>query len=733
MDENKQETSDHQGEATSPRPRWHRGRPSVSGVLAVMGIVSAFMLLAIIAPPVEAATWQDAVIAGAVTGGTIGAIGGSALPGVGTAAGLLIGVSVGGVAAAVGWLLGGLGDSQASAQAMAKWLAQDQRNTTAAKLELAQTNAENIAELAQRAVNYYERSAYYASVKLYQQQTADGAAHLYDSDYVLDHSKVSDEMVGSVSGSYAVYNKVLKQLDTVGASYIGDYAANSVTVGFNHYQISRSATINYDSQQYVRLTSFCNTPAGKYVWLNNTDTLIMWNLGAATQTGNVVITDHAGSVVFSQPVTLTASGGYGIELALLGIDSGRYNVALPETSWIWTANAAEDYSNSGTVAPGIAVYSRSGDDLQFSWGWANLPSDQGFSTSGSWAFAPGSPWRGVGLDSKRTAGGWPYMRFNYPEGKGTASTEVISLQPYIESMHHVSRSWRQVTYAATLAGQTSYQVLVDNGGAGTGGTSADVLFPPTYILMPDIDQLNKMTPQQLLSTYYAYLNQLNATFQHSNLMSPNTVEVSTDSFDLLIRGTVLNPAGDVVIGNSTPFTLYTTLDDLTLRKGEKSTLMGPGYIVTWADGYDSLLAYIQAKGNVQSPNVTYRDVGAGWTIEIDEITFQNQIVPEKVLEVDRLITYVPPDLPDVPTPPKGDDDDEGDDWLTVNWPIIGIVGGIILVAIGIVQDNSSATIVGVVLALICAAAWYLATHPIDLSPWSLGSQIESIRLWLTMR
>lgn len=711
-----------------PRPRTRR-RPLL-GIVAALMIALSFLSLAIVAPPVEAATWQEAVIAGAVSGGAIGAIGGTVIPGIGTAAGGLIGTTVGATAALVGWLLGDKpGDQQASAQAMAKWLAEEQRDTMAAKLSLAQTNSENVAELAQRAINYYERSAYYASVKLYQQQTADSVPHLYDSDYVLDQAKVSDEMVGSVSGSYAVYNKVLKQLDTVGSNYIGDYAANSVTVGFASYYVSRSTSITYDSQQYVRLTSFCNTPAGKYVWLNNTDTLIMWNLGAATQTGNVVITDHTGAIVYSQPVTLTASGGYGIELATLGIDSGRFNVQLPESSWIWTANAAEDYSNSGTVLPGIAVYSRSGDDLKFSWGWGNLPTDQGFSASGSRAFMPGSPWKSVSLNKDYIAGGWPYIKFNHPDGTKIASAEVISLQPYIESIHKVSRSWRQITYAASLAGQTSYQVLVDNGGVGTDGTSADVLYPPTYLMMPDYDQLNSMTPQQLLSTYYAYLNQLNETFQHNVIMDPTTVNVSTDSFDLLIRGYVWSPDGTLVIGPNTPFTLYTTLDGLSLKSGQNSTLVGPGYMVTWADGYSSLMDYIGAKGNVASPNVTYRDVGAGWIVQPLEMTFENQIVQQQNLTVDKLSTYVPPDLPDNNPPPQ----DDSESWLAENLPVVGIVAGAVLAIIGITTRQPYVFGAGLIVALLAAGIWYLGANPIDLSPWSLGSQIESVRLWLTMR
>lgn len=722
-----------QDSGTKPRPAWRRGaRPRISFALAAIGIAAAFLALAIVAPPVEAATWQDAVIAGAVTGGTVGAIGGTMIPGIGTAAGALIGTTVGATAALVGWLLGDkTGDQQASAQAMAKWLAHEQRNNTDAKLALAQTNAENIAELAQRAITYYERSSYYASVKLYQQQTADETAHIYDSDYVLDEAKVSDEMVGSVSGSYAVYNKVLKQLDTVGSNYFGDYAGNSATIrAQTAYSTSVGATINYDSQLYIRLTSFCNTPAGKYVWLNATDTVILWNLGAATQTGNVVIKDHADNIVYSQPVTLTASGGYGIDLSGIGIESGRYNVQLPDAKWIWSANAAEDYINSGTVAPGIAVYSARSGDLVFSWGWANLPGNQGFSASGSWSFSSGYPWKSAALDARYANGGWPYISYNYPDGTKTASAEIIDLRPYIESMHHVSRSWRQITYAASLAGQTAYQVLVDNGGVGTDGTSADVLYPPTYLLMPDYDQLNKMTPQQLLSTYYAYLNQLNETFAHNTIMRPESVNVSTDSFDLLIRGYVWNPAGDLVIGPNTPFTLYTTLDGLALRSGENSTLVGPGYMVTWADGYSSLMDYIGAKGNVASPNVTYRDVGAGWIVRPLEMTFENQIVQQKNLTVDTLDTYVPPDLSNNNPPPQGDDKPG---WWDANWPVLGIVAGAVLIVVGIMQENTSATIVGLVALLVCGAAWYLYANPIDLSPKVLGSQIESLRLWLAMR
>jgi len=114
---------------------------------------------------------------------------------------------------------------------MGKWLANDERNQTWSKLVLAQTNAENIAELAQRSTTYYEHSAYYASADLYREQTENSEVHTYDSDYVLDHSMVADESVGSVAGSYAVYNKVLRELDSISSGYTGDFSGNSMTIG----------------------------------------------------------------------------------------------------------------------------------------------------------------------------------------------------------------------------------------------------------------------------------------------------------------------------------------------------------------------------------------------------------------------------------------------------------------------------------------------------------------------
>lgn len=52
---------------------------------------------------------------------------------------------------------------------MGAWLANDENNQAPAKMMMDQTNAENVAEQAQRSVTYYERSSYAASVTLYEE------------------------------------------------------------------------------------------------------------------------------------------------------------------------------------------------------------------------------------------------------------------------------------------------------------------------------------------------------------------------------------------------------------------------------------------------------------------------------------------------------------------------------------------------------------------------------------
>jgi hypothetical protein len=207
-------------------------------------------------------------------------------------------------------------------------------------------------------------------------------------------------------------------------------------------------------------------------------------------------------------------------------------------------------------------------------------------------------------------------------------------------------------------------------------------------------------------------------------MSPNTVNVSTDSLDLLIRGTVWYN-GVEIIGNNTPFTLYTTLEGITLKAGENVTLTSPGYIVTWADGYDSLTAYIKANGNVQAPNVTYRDVGVGYVIHIDEMSFENEIVEEKTLTVDKLNTYVPPDLPEETGLPQLSDvtNDPGAICILV------IIAGAALMVVGAIIGNGWVAGIGIVAIVIAAAAWYILLNPPDLGLWSLANVPEYLQHW----
>jgi hypothetical protein len=721
MDENTINEGPAQADGAKPRRHWRVNRARIGVLAAVLGIIGAFLLLAVVAPPtVQAATWEQAVLAGASSGAAIGIVGGSVVPGLGTAVGFLTCTLIGGTCGLIGWYLGG-GDSSGSANAaeMGKSLATEQYEAMNDKMLLAQTNAMNVKELSELSGTYYQRACYNAAVALYQDQTLNDQPHLYDSDYILDRSMLSDQSVGSTAGTYVAYNRVLAQLDVVGANYVGDYKANSVAIGLNSKYINLGSSITYDSTYYVRMVNFCTTGADQYVWLNNTDNLIMWNLGTSSSSGNVVITDPDGNVVYSQAIDLASRGGYGIDLAQLGIESGRYNVAVPSSAWVWTGCAAEDYSGSGVVAPGIAVYYKTAEgSLGFSWGFAQLPANEGFATSGMWTFSTGAPWKAESVNQNFNSG-WPYIQF-----KSTLATYTIDLKPYIQSVQEVSRAWRQVLYSGSVAGQAAFSVLVANNGAGANGESAEALYPPVDIVYPDYLQTYNMTAEELLIHYYAYLNKLNETFRDHTILDPNDINISTNSIDLLIRANVYNASGALIINASTPFTLYTTLDGLALVTGQTATMTSPGYIITWADGYDSLEEYIKAT-NVENRNVTYLSAGQGWTIEVKELAFEQKIVGNHTLEIDRLITYVPPELSDgVSAPPQGDDTGS-----SATWCLIVIIAGVVMAIIGFATDRNALAIVGVAVAVIAAAAWYLIENPIDLGPFCLAYTPSYLQKW----
>jgi hypothetical protein len=687
----------------------------LAGMLLV--IVSMLTLVVIAPPTVDAASWQDRVIAGAAGGAVGGAIVGTfvPIPGVGTGVGALVGLVAGATAGAISFIVFDWGQStdNSNAQSLARYAAWNVRNSTADMLTLAYVNAGNIGELGQRSINYYERSAYNSALKLYQEQTNAGTIHVYDGSYVLDHSLAADEISASVAGTYFTENRVLQRLDTLSASYIGDYQKNSEMVAVNYYRsydnsniraASNYAISTFDTQYLTRVTSFCNTPAGTHVWLNNTDTIVAWNLGVSTEEGSIVMTDTEGVTVYSQPVSCESGHGVGIDLSTLDLKSGRYNVALPSAKWVWSASAVEDYSNSGTVAPGVAVYTVKDGDLTLNWGWAKLPANQGFSTSGSWTFSAGNCWKPVYPNSgaeKAGNGGYPYLKFNYPSGSTTVSTSAISLQNIIEAQWNVSRAFRQVLYASSNAGQLAYQTLLDNGGVGADGSGA-VPYPPPDIVLPDIEQLDKMSYEELMAVYYAYLNGLNNTFQHTNIMDPDNINVSTNSFDLLIRGTVYNPSGVQMIANHSVFSLYINLNSLTLRSGENVTLDNPGYIIVWADNETSISGYVGKHGDVKS-NSTYLSVGPGWVVHADEMTYNGTAVVNHTLVVDKLITYVPPKLSDISNPPDVVQTDI--EWLTGHWFIFGVIVGAILLLFGALSERWILAMVGLAVVLISAYAW----------------------------
>jgi hypothetical protein len=702
-------------DSITPRPTWADRRPRISlGVLAaVLGIVALFLCLSVLAPPTmdaQALTWEEGIIAGGSTGAMVGTF--VPIPGIGTMSGLIVGATVGFVASFIWPDPSGKEAEQARASAMAAWYAGELYNATYDEMELARTNAGNVAELGERTTLYYERSAYNAAKKLYENQTANGQAHFYDADYILENSAVSSEVTAEVWGVYQTYNTVLSQMDHIGSNFVGDYSSMSYRAvlqapSMGTYVEKSTFAGTYDHDKYVRIMSYVNTAPGTYVWLPEKQTIYIWSSALTEVSGPVTITGHDGTVYYNEDVTLAPGAGIGINLQDFGITSGRYNIHLPSPKMFCNAIAAEDYSNSGIVAPGIAIYQQSGETLKFVGGWASLPADKGFRTAGTWTFNPesGKVWAEIKL-------AYPYLSYAWSGGE----TPQYSLDKVMKTIWDTSETSRKVIYAASNSGQAFYNVLLGSGG--------NTLAPPVDIISPDTAQTENMTWQQKYATYLAYMNALNDTFQTSNALGPDNLNITTGSFDLLIRGNVYDPEGNKKVSNQI-FSYFSYLNGCTLTAGQNMTIHDPGYIIVWGEG--ATIGQWNGEKN-SANNCTYFDVGEGWVIETTEMTFKEKQVTTHTLEIDPLKVYVPEGLHASSTPPPADywTDPE---WIAAHWYIFALITGVILAALAGWTEHTTLAILGILIALVSGAAWYFALNPVHLSPFSISIQ-DAVRNWI---
>jgi len=115
-----------QADVGKRRRTWEGKNVRIPVLVSILAIIGALFCLAVVAPPTvdaAAASWEDAVIAGAVSGGVVGGAIGTfvPIPGLGTAGGIIVGVTVDASAGFIGYVMGVDGDKIARAQARPRW------------------------------------------------------------------------------------------------------------------------------------------------------------------------------------------------------------------------------------------------------------------------------------------------------------------------------------------------------------------------------------------------------------------------------------------------------------------------------------------------------------------------------------------------------------------------------------------------------------------------------------
>lgn len=289
----------------------------------------------------------------------------------------------------------------------------------------------------------------------------------------------------------------------------------------------------------------------------------------------------------------------------------------------------------------------------------------------------------------------------------------VSLTPAAQKIAAINNKVAQLQITANTFAQTYYNYLVVN------GPDAPRIMPD--ILFPDPSVLDGMTWQQIYAMFLAYLTQLDPWFEENSVMGMDDVNISKESLNLLCRGAIYNASGGMVYNDTTVWTPYISLEDMTLTAGQNNTMTQPGFAIVWGN--------VNELANFTNPtNAIYLPIKAGWNLSIEEMALNGTQVTETTLTVTTIkwIIYEPGGNI---TMPQGVNDLQ---WIIDHWYYIAMISGVICLLGAIATRNMPILAAGLVLLAAGAAGWYIAgdTSLLDwlsMEPPNLSAWLQNLR------
>ena len=197
-------------------------------------------------------------------------------------------------------------------------------------------------------------------------------------------------------------------------------------------------------------------------------------------------------------------------------------------------------------------------------------------------------------------------------------------------------------------------------------------------LFPELNTENtNLTTSQLYALLSVYREQQAAYFQNNTgVMDLEDATYSPDSMNLLVRGTLYDKNGQVIMNNSVVWTPYITAQDQKISLGY-NYFNNSITAVQWGPG-TTIAAYLAVTHSANEMRIYYPSIGSYANIE--EIYYNGHSVTNHTLTIQPFTTVVPNYVTSSPTNPNISIDWTSSDMIYLYAGAICLVAGIFMVA-----------------------------------------------------
>jgi hypothetical protein len=531
---------------------------------------------------------------------------------------------------------------------------------------------------------YYIWKAEWAARQLWLEQNSTNKVFQFDPIRVLQDSQICPDMMAYVDFSIEQFNQIANSVSGVGTNFTGIYSTvNCGIYGTRPTGDGKWSSLSTPSSPTLNISLMLQIDYSHIVYWDGISDLYVksdmdynYNLQLKDKTGS--------SVVFQKAITKTP---YTIQL-----------VKIPATEINLTDGLY-------TFPPGVI-----GKILPIVT-WASKPFISIKDTT--WLESVN------GLLNVRYAGGAENIYGDYTcigaytsEDQRNSADFHYKIKPYAGATIALMDKLGSTLTNTLQFAQSYYNAIVASGDPGGA-------WDLPLMLMPDPSQMEGMDWQQIYALYIAYLQQANEWYQeHSGALDASRVNISAESLNLKVRGSIVNETGVTLYDNTTVWTPFITNEEMVLELGPNVVGFAM-YGIKWGNS-DSLQNF------TMSVDSTLIGINPGYTLYIQEMIYQNEMV-ETVTLTPTTVQVTITNIISPPGPPNIEQITDLD-WIIDHWYYIAIIGGVICLLGAIATRNMPIMAAGLVLLAAGGIGWYLAGDT-SLIDW-LSMEPRNLTMWL---